>query len=459
MKLFKKLFLQIFLAFLVLSQAVFFYLLYESRRQAVESIQHYEKLSFQGKTGELDQKLRGMYETEEQEIQDRIVASAFRQYVGSQGILYRGTKELFNISAYEYEVEDVFKRTGDRENGLLLKNGDRRLLLFWNMLTFGKNYRVLYYKDITEIYQRFDKLFLEGLLFTVGALLFIGVFLFHGIYRTIRPLVELKKTAALLADGNYGIRLPVRGKDEIAELTESFNQMAEKIEEHVEKLSPVNETQRQLLGSLAHELKTPMTAIIGYADTLLTLRLSERRREEALQYIGDECRRLSRLSVKMLELTGLYEMGESTIERKEVEVLPFLEKVKELTFWRLQEKKLSLEISCTPEDLTKTMDQDLMMSLVMNLVDNAVKASKEGGKIWIRADERELSVKDEGKGIPMEDLARVTEAFYMVDKARARSAGSVGLGLAICEEIAMLHGARLSLESEEGKGTCVHLFY
>ena len=151
--------------------------------------------------------------------------------------------------------------------------------------------------------------------------------------------------------------------------------------------------------------------------------------------------------------------AESTIEKKEVEVLPFLEKVKELTFWRLQEKKLSLEIFCTPEDLTKTMDQDLMMSLVMNLVDNAVKASKEGRKIWIRADERELSVRDEGKGIPLEDLARVTEAFYMVDKARARSAGSVGLGLAICEEIAMLHGARLSLESEEGKGTCVHLFY
>lgn len=82
-------------------------------------------------------------------------------------------------------------------------------------------------------------------------------------------MVELKKTAALLADGNYGIRLPSRGKDEIAELTESFNQMAEKIEEHVEKLSTVNETQRQLLGSLAHELKTPMTAIIrlrGYAS-------------------------------------------------------------------------------------------------------------------------------------------------------------------------------------------------
>ena len=456
MKLFKKLFLQIFLAFLVLSQAVFFYLLYESRRQAVESVWHYESLSFQEKMQKLGQRLNGTYEMDELEIQDRIVTSAFREYVGSQGILYRGTEELFNVSPYEYEVGDIFKKRGEM---LLLKSGERRLLLFCDTLTFGKNYRAIYYKDITEIYQHFERLFYEGILFTLGALLLIGAFLFQGIYRTIRPLVELKKAAAALAGGSYEIRLPVRGKDEIGELTASFNQMAEKIEEHVEKLSAVNETQRQLLGSLAHELKTPMTAIIGYADTLLTLRLSERRREQALQYIGDECRRLSRLSVKMLELTGLYEMGESTIEKKEVEVLPFLEKVKELTFWRLQEKKLSLEISCTPEDLTKTMDQDLMMSLVMNLVDNAVKASKEGRKIWIRADERELSVRDEGKGIPLEDLARVTEAFYMVDKARARSAGSVGLGLAICEEIAMLHGARLSLESEEGKGTCVHLFY
>mgnify|MGYP000712419937 CR=1 FL=1 len=138
-----------------------------------------------------------------------------------------------------------------------------------------------------------------------------------------------------------------------------------------------------------------------------------------------------------------------------VEVLPFLEKVKELTFWRLQEKKLSLEISCTPEDLTKTMDQDLMMSLVMNLVDNAVKASKEGRKIWIRADERELSVRDEGKGIPLEDLARVTEAFYMVDKARSRKQGGMGLGLALVQEIARLHRAHLVFESEAGKGTTV----
>ena len=124
---------------------------------------------------------------------------------------------------------------------------------------------------------------------------------------------------------------------------------------------------------------------------------------------------------------------------------------------RIRENNILCEVRIEA-DLEIFGKKSILIQAIMNLVDNAVKASKEGRKIWIRADERELSVRDEGKGIPLEDLARVTEAFYMVDKARARSAGSVGLGLAICEEIAMLHGARLSLESEEGKGTCVHLF-
>ena len=108
MKLFTKLFLQIFLAFLLLSQIIFIYLLYESRQQTVESIQSYERLSFQEKMQKLDRQLgNGAYKTENQTIQDQIVASTFRQYVGSQGILYRGTEELFNVSPYEYEVTEL----------------------------------------------------------------------------------------------------------------------------------------------------------------------------------------------------------------------------------------------------------------------------------------------------------------------------------------------------------------
>ena len=120
--------------------------------------------------------------------------------------------------------------------------------------------------------------------------------------------------------GNYEIKVPSEGKTELAQVGKSFNLMTGKVREQIEKLSSVNQAQRQLLGSLAHELKTPMTAIIGYADTLLTVRLSPKRQEIALDYIRNECQRLSRLSVKMLELTGLYETGEAEFVPVEVQM-------------------------------------------------------------------------------------------------------------------------------------------
>lgn len=235
--------------------------------------------------------------------------------------------------------------------------------------------------------------------------------------------------------------------------------MAEKVQNHTEKLMQTNEMQRQLLGSLAHELKTPMTAIIGYADTLLTVRLTDKRREQALTYIENECRRLSRLSAKMLELTGLYETGENAVEFHEIKAADLLEKLKNLMGFRLEAKGIQLEISCTPENLILRVDEDLMMSLLMNLVDNAYKASPENSRIFVGAEEQGIYVSDQGKGMPVEEICHVTEAFYMIDKSRSRSAGSVGLGLTLCKKIAELHGASLGIESEEGVGTTVSLIW
>ena len=262
-----------------------------------------------------------------------------------------------------------------------------------------------------------------------------------------------------MANGNYEIKVPSEGKTELAQVGKSFNLMTGKVREQIEKLSSVNQAQRQLLGSLAHELKTPMTAIIGYADTLLTVRLSPKRQEIALDYIRNECRRLSRLSVKMLELTGLYETGEAEFVPVEVQMNQFLEDVKKLVIYRLQERNICLEIHCNPENLRKTFDPDLMMSAVTNFIDNAVKASDENSKIVLEATQNHLSVQDYGKGIPEEDLKRVTEAFYMVDKSRSRVKGSVGLGLALCQKIADIHGFQLEITSHLGKGTIVSVLW
>lgn len=321
-----------------------------------------------------------------------------------------------------------------------------------NTGTGQEGYQIIWYKDVTDIYARSWRLAWKGLLFTAIILVIMGSVFLYFLKRTMHPLETLRTAAAGIADGNYKNRVPVEQKDEIGALSDSFNRMADQIEMHVEKLTDTNEAQRQLLAALAHELKTPMTAIVGYADTLLTLHLKEEQRQKALRYIGSECQRLSRLSAKMMELTGLYETGETAVDMESVSVGALLEQLTDLVSYRLKEKNITLRVECQPKDLHRMLDKDLMLSLLMNLVDNAYKASDIGKEISIFADEEKLEVRDQGTGIPKKEIARVTEAFYMVNKSRAKSQGSIGLGLALCERIADIHHAKLKIESEAGEG-------
>ena len=122
-------------------------------------------------------------------------------------------------------------------------------------------------------------------------------------------------------------------------------------------------------------------------------------------------------------------------------------------------KNLHLEISCNPENLKKTFDKDLMLSVVTNFIDNAVKASEENSRILLHATNDRLTVHDFGKGIPPEDLSKVTDAFYMVDKSRSRANGSVGLGLSLCQKIADLHGYQMKIKSTVGEGTIISVLW
>ena len=140
-------------------------------------------------------------------------------------------------------------------------------------------------------------------------------------------------------------------------------------------------------------------------------------------------------------------------------LMELLKEVKELIDCRLQEKNISLDVFCEPKELVKKFDQDLMISVVTNLIDNAVKASRKESKIVLEATPDHLMVQDFGKGIPKEDLEMVTEPFYMVDKSRSRAKGSVGLGLSLCQKIIELHDFHLKIESNPGKGTTVSVFW
>lgn len=230
-------------------------------------------------------------------------------------------------------------------------------------------------------------------------------------------------------------------------MADAFNCMAGRIENQVKELSAESERRRLMLGSLTHEMKTPMTSIMGYASSLLQVNLKEEQKEKALRHIYEECSRLGRVSSKLMSLIGMYE--NESIDMEEVSLTELLERVCSLEESHLREKGMTLEYDCGTD--RRFMDKDLMLSLMLNLVDNAVKAGHEGGRIFITAREDRISVRDQGCGIPEDEIPRVTEAFYMVDKARSRKAGGSGLGLALCDRIAGLHGAGLEIESVPGK--------
>lgn len=212
--------------------------------------------------------------------------------------------------------------------------------------------------------------------------------------------------------------------------------------------------QESFMGAFAHELKTPMTSIIGFADLLRQGNLDENTRMMAADYIYSEGHRLERLSFKLLDLILL---KKDELVMKRVWLGNYLNEVERALSLAL--KKKGIRLVCKAEQKRVVLEPDLIKSLLYNLVDNASKAMDNGGIIAVRATVIpggcQFQVVDNGRGMEQAELARITEAFYRVDKARSRSQGGAGLGLALCKQIVELHSGNISFASEPSKGTRV----
>ncbi len=477
MRLFRKIYLRVLSGILLFAVTIPGYLLWETEKQSLQdACQYEEERIWNGLLAIQERVQRYGVGLDNDTVRNAVIIKEFRDIFESQGVLYRNGEEVFNISPYDFE-QDVMKemraKSGLEKRDIFISapqtaDGKKLILFYQENAGFDMDYSFVIYLDVTDIYARTGNLLLKGLGFTVFLLAVVGIGIYRSIYGVMEPLDALNRAAARIAKGEYGIRIPkrivtARGKigrlnmDEIEEVAENFNRMAEKVEEHMEKLAEVNEKQRQLLGSLAHEIKMPITAIIGHADMLLTVRLNEDKRTNALLFILNEGKRLSSLSEKMLKLAGLYGEQKERIEKRETDIGKLFDNLKIQISVLLKERRVSLRVNITPGNLKKWMDEDLILSLLMNLVDNASKASEPGGSIIVSDDETGFTVEDFGKGIPEQEINRVTEAFYMVDKSRTGNPGGAGLGLALCQQIVQVHGGKLIIESNLGKGTKVHV--
>ena len=273
-------------------------------------------------------------------------------------------------------------------------------------------------------------------------------------YWLTSPIRSLSRVAGQLSQGDYTPRARVSGNDEISELAASFNQMAGAIEKNVLELEDAARRQEDFTASFVHELKTPLTSIIGYADMLRSQNLREDMRFKAASYIFSEGKRLENLS---LALMNLLVVGRSEADMKPVDMCRLCARTERSCLPAMKAKELALVV--TAAEGTLRGDPALLQTLLQNLLDNARKASSPGGVVTLWGEAIEggyrLTVSDQGRGIPESELSKITEPFYMVDKSRSRAEGGAGLGLSLCQKIAELHRGTLRFQSQEGKGTVV----
>jgi signal transduction histidine kinase len=256
--------------------------------------------------------------------------------------------------------------------------------------------------------------------------------------------------AKRMAGGNYAARAKKISSDELGYLTQDFNEMATSLETNVYQLQEAARAQEEFVGVFAHELKTPLTAIIGYADMMRSQKLEEEKLILSADYIYQEGRRLEKLSFNLLDLIVLKRIEKPSGTFSAESIFEYIRD----TF-----SKLDINLRIQYDECQIYGDMPLIKTLLANLVDNAVKACEPSELIEVTGTATDgkyfITIRDCGCGIPPEHLSRLTEAFYMVDKSRSHSRHGAGLGLTLCAQIAQLHGTELTIESVVDIGTTV----
>ncbi|GAB4468130.1 MAG: hypothetical protein Kow00124_02040 [Anaerolineae bacterium] len=267
-----------------------------------------------------------------------------------------------------------------------------------------------------------------------------------------RPLRALAGAASQIADGDYSRRAPESGPREIQEVARVFNRMADQVQRS-------QQTQREFLANVSHELKTPLTSIEGYSQAILDEAAIP---ERAAAVIYDEARRMRRMVEELLDLARI-ESGQTPLRRVRVDLGGVLGAVLERLSIQAAEKGITLvrEVGQLPHI---TGDGDRLAQVFNNLLANALDFTPPGGQVKVsarrEADQVHVMVQDTGPGIPAADLERIFERFYQVDKSRARSSdrAGMGLGLAIAREMVQAHGGRIEAESPASGGAVFHVW-
>lgn len=278
---------------------------------------------------------------------------------------------------------------------------------------------------------------------TLALALFLGILLSRSISR---PIQELTKATHHMADGKLGQQVPVRSRDELGELAQSFNKMSA-------DLARSFNLRKQMTADIAHELRTPISLILGHAEGVKDGVLKPTR--ENFEIIREEAERLEHL-VSDLRTLSLADAGELSVDFQPVDVNTLMSDVHTHYLTLFNQKRITLNLETGPVILKANLDPNRFAQVLNNILDNALRYTPENGQVQLAVrsvnNNIQISIQDSGDGVTPEEASHLFDRFYRVDESRARDDGGSGLGLAIAKSIVEMHKGRIWAESEKGKG-------
>lgn len=315
----------------------------------------------------------------------------------------------------------------------------------------GKVFMFQETESVHTLIERINKHFILTGLIAVFLTLTVIIFLSKGL---VKPLIKMKEATSKISKGDFTVSLPKNRNDELGDLADSISQLAS-------DLNYLKLERNDFLASISHELRTPLTYIKGYADIVHKRNLSIEDRYKYLKIIHEETNRLSDLIKDLFDLAKM-DKNSFIIQKKAIDLTDFIANIEQKFSPAFHDKKMEFEVIC-PEGVYIMADPIRLEQIIFNLLDNAIKYSPSGSKTILTVNSKKqgvnIKVRDNGKGIPEEDLPYILNRFYRVDKSRTRSLGGTGLGLAIVKELVLAHGGTIFVKSKEGIGTEFELVF
>ena len=276
----------------------------------------------------------------------------------------------------------------------------------------------------------------------------------------VTPIQNLTKAAEKVASGDFSETVDNQASDEIGVLTRTFNDMAGQLESNIEDLKNAEQMRREFVANVSHELRTPVTSIRSYAETLTDAAgtMDPATEQHFLEVIVGESDRMTKIVQDLLMLSK-FDAGSIAFDFADFSFEKSVRDVYDAQKLEAEKHHHTFELQFEGELPMIRGDRARIEQVLINMISNAIKYTKDGGRIRISAGQKDDSVwcavRDNGIGIPKEDVDRIFERFYRVDKARSRESGGTGLGLSIAYEIVERHDGKIEVHSQQGKGTTI----